>query len=101
MKRRKYTQEFRRNAAELVLDHDYTIGQACIAVETNDKSLRRWIKQLKDERKGITPTSSKALTPEQREIQQLKRKIRKLEREKEILKKAAALLMLESSNILD
>jgi len=38
------------------------------------------------------------LTPEQREIRDLKKKIKRIEEEKEILKKATALLMSDSLN---
>ena len=53
-------------------------------------------KQLKQERHGETPVGSKALTPEQRKIQELEAKIKRIEREKEIIKKATALLMSDS-----
>ncbi|WP_408057294.1 transposase [Veronia nyctiphanis] len=49
--------------------------------------LRRWVKQLEQERGGSTP-ASKALTPEQQKSQELEARINRLEREKAILKKA-------------
>ncbi len=61
-------------------------------------ALRRWIEQLNSERRGKTPVKSQALTPEQQRIQELEAKIRKIEREKEILKKATALLMSDTLN---
>lgn len=60
-------------------------------------SLESWVRQLKAERAGKAPNAS-ALTPEQREIRDLKRKIKRIEEEKEILKKATALLMSDSLN---
>jgi len=59
--------------------------------------MSKWVIQLKKERKGITPKAS-ALTPEQVEIQAPNKKIRDLEEEKDILKKATALLMSGSLN---
>jgi transposase len=50
------------------------------------------VKQLESERGGITP-KSKAMTPEQQKIQALEAKIKQIEWEKDILKKATALLM--------
>ena len=91
-----YTQEFKREAAELVLDKGYTQREAREAMGVSKSAMSHWVKQLREERDGITPESRKALTDEHQEIQQLKRKIKKLEREKEILKKASALLMLDS-----
>ncbi len=57
----------------------------------------RSVKQLEDERGGVT-LSSKALTPEQQKIQELEARINRLEREKNILKKATALLMSDEMN---
>ena len=90
--------EFKRDSASLVLDQGYTITEACKAVNVGQTAMRRWVKQLQDERGGTTPVKSKALTPEHQEIQQLKEEIRRLKREKDILKKASALLMSEAFN---
>ncbi len=65
---------------------------ACRSLGVVDSALRRWVKQLQQERDGVTP-KSKALTPEQQKIQELEARINRLEREKAILKKATALLM--------
>ncbi|MDG9671276.1 hypothetical protein ONV78_26315 [Hahella sp. CR1] len=59
-----------------------------------ENALQRWVKQLSEERDGSTP-KGKALTPEQRRIQELEARCKRLEQEKGILKKAAALLMLD------
>lgn len=90
--RRSYTAEFKLEAAILVLDQGYSIPEAARSIDVNENVLRRWVKQLKQERGGQTP-DSKALTPEQQKIQELEARINRLEREKAILKKATALLM--------
>lgn len=91
-KRRTFSPEFKLEAAQLVLNQGYTIKAACEAVGVGKSTLEYWIRQLKDEQQGNTPASS-AITPEQRKIQELEKQIRRLEMEKEILKKATALLM--------
>lgn len=53
--------------------------------------LRKWIRLYKPELQGIAPAGN-SITPEQREIQQLKVQIKRLEMEKEILKQAAVLM---------
>jgi len=88
--------EFKRDSASLVLDQGYSIREACAAVNVGETALRRWVDQLRSERGGITPVGSKALTPDQQHIQTLEATIRRIEREKEILKKATALLMSDS-----
>lgn len=52
---------------------------------------------LRDECNGITSKAT-PLTPEQLEIRELKKRIARIEEEKEILKKATALLMSDSLN---
>jgi transposase len=91
-KRRTFSPEFKLEAAQLVLNQGYTIKAACEAVGVGKSTLEYWIRQLKVERQGKTPAAS-AITPEQRKIQELEKQIRRLEMEKEILKKATALLM--------
>jgi transposase len=93
MTRRKISTEFKIESASLVLDQGYTISEACDAVGIGDTAMRRWVNQLRNERQGITPVGSKALTPDQQKIQELETKIKRIEMEKEILKKATALLM--------
>ncbi len=95
--RRSFTPEFKREAAGLVLDKGYSHIEAARSLGLVESALRRWVKQLQDERQGVTP-KSKALTPEQQKIQELEARIDRLEREKAILKKATALLMSDEFN---
>ena len=94
-KRRSFTPEFKQEAASLVLDQGYTIPQASTSLGVGESAIRRWVKQLTEEREGVTP-KGKALTPEQRRIQELEARCKRLEQEKDILKKATALLMSDS-----
>ncbi len=96
-KRPSYTTEFKQESASLVLDKHYSIPEACKAMGVGDTALRRWVKQLEAERGGVTP-KAKAITTEQQTIQALEARIKKIEWEKEILKKATALLMSDSIN---
>jgi len=92
-----FTPEFKREAASLVLDQSYSHIEAARSLGLVESALRRWVKQLQEERLGVTP-KSKALTPEQQKIQELEAKIDGLERKKTILKKATALLMSDEFN---
>ena len=96
--RRSFSPEFKRESTSLVLDQAYTIKEACEATGAGETAMRHWVKQLRSERNGLTPQGSRALTEEHQRIQALEARIRKLEREKDILKKASALLMLDSWN---
>ncbi|MAK91775.1 MAG: hypothetical protein CMI13_11135 [Oleibacter sp.] len=86
--RSKFTPEFKLEAVSLVLNKNYTVMQACAALEIGPTALRRWIKQYKQEQQGIIPEGCIALSPEQRQIQELQKRIERLELEKDILKKA-------------
>jgi transposase len=94
---KKFSPEFKRECAELVLLHKYTYGEAAKAMNVSISALKRWIYQLRDELRGKTPKSA-AITPEQIEIKELKKKLQRIEMENEILKKATALLMSDSLN---
>ncbi len=96
MSRRQFSSEFKQEAASLVLDQDYSVHDACEAMGVGETAMRRWVNQLNEERHGITPLGSKAITPDQQRIQELEAKIRRIEMEKDILKKATALLMSDS-----
>jgi len=95
-KRRSFTPDFKQESACLVLDQGYKMTEASRAVGVGESTLRRWVEQLRAERQGTTPVGSKALTAEQRRIQELEAQVQRIEREKDILKKATALLMSDS-----
>lgn len=95
--RSSFSPEFKLEAAQLVTDKGYSVKEAALAMGVSDSAMRAWVKQLKSERQGISPKAS-PLTPEQQKIRELERKIKRIEEEKEILKKATALLMSDSLN---
>lgn len=94
-KRKAFSPEFRLESAGLVVDQGYTVKAACEAMGVSKSTMENWVRQLRQERRGQTPKAS-AMTPDQRRIQQLEKQLRRVEMEKEILKKATALLMSDS-----
>ena len=95
--RRTFSAEFKLESAELVLDQNYSIKEAATAVGVGHSTMDKWVRQLRKEREGITPTQA-ALTPEHQRIKELEKKLRRVEEHNEILKKATALLMSDSLN---
>ncbi len=89
--RRGFTPEFKREAVSLIETQGYSIGQASEALSVGETALRRWVNQYRQEQGGTTP-QAKAITPEHQQIQALQARIKRLELEKEVLKKAAALM---------
>jgi len=60
-------------------------------------TMDKWVRQLRRERGGESPKAT-PMTPEQLKIRELEKRIRDIEMEKDILKKATALLMSDSLN---
>lgn len=92
-KRRQYTDEFRREAVNLVTEQGYKASEAARNLGINEGMLRRWIKK----HSGITAVESAALTADQQRIKALEKQVRQLEMEREILKKATAFFAKESN----
>ena len=96
-KKPNFSPEFRLETAQLVVDNGYTHQAAAKAMGVGYSTISKWVKQLREERKGIKPKAA-PMTSEQIEIRELKKRIERIELEKEILKKATALLMSDSLN---
>ncbi|ASV34337.1 transposase [Candidatus Hamiltonella defensa] len=61
-------------------------------------ALRDGVKRAMSEKRGQTISQGKTMTADQQRIQELEARLRKVEREKDILKKASALLMSDFYN---
>ncbi len=95
--RPNFTPEFRLECAQLVVDKGYSVIEASKAMNVGKSSLDKWVRQLKQERNGITSKAT-PLTPDQLKVRELEKRIARVEEEKETLKKATALLMSDSLN---
>lgn len=92
-----YKSEFKQEVAELVADNNYSVREAAEAMGVGKSSVDKWVRQLHKERAGEEVKAS-PITPEQRRIKALERENQQLKMEKEILKKATALLISDSMN---
>ena len=97
IKRARYSAAIKLETAQLVLDQGYTQEAAAQAMNVGKSTVSKWVTQLQAERQGLSHKAS-PMTPEQIEIQALKRELEQVKLEKEILKKATALLMSDSLN---
>lgn len=97
LKRATYSAAIKLETAQLVVDQGYTQEEAAKAMGVGKSTVSKWATQLKQERNGQSPAAS-PMTPEQIEIRELKKQIQRIELEKDILKKATALLMSDSLN---
>lgn len=99
MTRKEYTQQFREQACRLVREEGYTSARAAKSLGMCENTLRYWLRsrgpadQPREKQGGTTARGDAAAAdPKALEIQvrELQAKVRRLEMEKEILKKATA-----------
>ena len=83
--RRRFKPEFKKDAVALVTEQGYSIAKSAQAVDTSENNLRRWKKELEQEASG-----ERLNADERAELARLKREVKELRMEKEILKKASA-----------
>ena len=86
-KRKSYSKEFKRDAVSLVLEQGYSRAEAALSLQVGVNALSRWVKEYQEKDKHAFAGKGK-LTPEQAENRQLKARIKRLEMERDILKKA-------------
>jgi transposase len=87
-----YPEEFRREAIELVRLSEKPLVQIAKDLGVSDMTLRSWVKQADidaGQRAGLS-------SDEREELRQLRREVRTLRMEREILKKAAAFFAKET-----
>ena len=91
--RRTFSPDYKVAAVKLVAEQGYSVAQACSELGIGETALRRWIKQVQAEKQGYVLPGTKPLSPEQQRIRELEQRIKILEEDKEILKKATAIFM--------
>lgn len=93
--RKKYSQEFKLDAISLVLEQGYSRAEASRSLDINPNLLGRWVKEHQQD-EGQAFRGNGKLTPEQEELRKLKAQVKRLEMEKEILKKATVFFAKET-----
>ena len=84
-KRRRYTEDFKREAVALVTEQGYSVAEAARSLDVGENQIRRW-RQKFEQASAQGPLT----TTEREELERLRKEIRQLRMEKEILKKASA-----------
>lgn len=84
--RRAFTDEFKAGAIRLVLDEGKTIPQVARDLDLTQSALRTWVERARADRsKGKTGLT----TAEREELAKLRKQVRELTMERDILKEAA------------
>ena len=88
-----YPEDFRRDAVALVRSSEKSIPQLAKELGVSPQSLRNWVKQTQldagERRDGLS-------SEEREELRRLRRDVRQLEQERDILKKSRAFFAKES-----
>jgi transposase len=93
-KRRRFTPEFKAETVRLVRESGKTISQVADELDLTRSAVAQWVKQAEIDAGGGAPG---ALTTEEREeLRRLRKEVRTLKTEREILKKAAAFFAKEN-----
>ena len=93
-KRRAFTDEYRAEVVRLVETSGKSIGEIAHDMDLTESAVRNWVKAAKERSEAKTEKPRVDLETENRE---LRKQIKVLEMEREILKKAAAFFAKESS----
>ena len=94
-KRRAFSPEFKAEAVRLCKVGDRSVAQVAVDLDLTETALREWVKRV-DVNAGKGPSG--ALTSDERaELVQLRRENKRLQMEREILKKAAAFFAKENT----
>jgi transposase len=92
--RRSFTDEFKAEAVRLVLEEGKTIAAVARDLDLTETAFRRWVDQARaDKGKG---KAGDLTSSEREELNALRKKVRELGMERDILKKAAAFFAKES-----
>ncbi len=92
--RRRYSDEFKADAVSLVTEQGYSVSEAARRLGVDRSLLDRWCRK---HRQQVSSTPEQQEDDRDAEIKKLREEVRKLQVEKDILKKAAAFFAKESS----
>ena len=85
--RRRFTDDFKQQAVRLVLDEGKSVSAVARELDLVASALGNWVKQAQADR---TNGRTGLTTAEREELARLRKEVRILREEREILKKAAA-----------
>ena len=88
-KRKYYSKQFKIDAVKLVTEQGYKVSEAARNLGIHHSSLRHWKKQLETDGNQSFPGKGH-MTSDKEELYRLRKEVKKLRMEREILKKAAA-----------
>jgi transposase len=93
-KRRNFTPEYKAEVVELIRTSDKSIGEVARDLDLTETAVREWVKKAEV---AETAASADKIEDVHAELRAARKRIKELEMERAILKKAAAFFAKESS----
>lgn len=93
--RRSFSDEYKAEVVEMIRLGDQSVAQVCRNLDLSDSMVRRWIRDT--EVKKPSDGNGSAEESDADELRRLRREVKQLKMEREILKKAAAFFAKEST----
>ena len=93
--RRKYTREFKVEAVKLVTEKGYSVAEASRSLDIGETLLRSWKQAFHDQGEQAFPGNGNR-TPLEEELGRLQAENKRLQMERDILKKATAFFAKEA-----
>ncbi len=93
--RRQFTQEFKDDAVSLVIDQGYSCAEVARRLGVSDNNVNRWVREYR-QRNEIQSADGLSREQMEAELKRLRKENKRLEMERDILKKAAAFFANES-----
>lgn len=93
--RRKFDSVFKANVVRLLKDGNESVAELSKRLDLTENSVRHWVKQAGVD--AVGGASDALTTAERDELQRLRRENKRLQMEREILKKAAVFFAKENS----
>ena len=89
--RRKFTDEFKAETVKLIRESGRTVGSVAKELSLTETAVRNWVKQAE-----VSGSADTLIPDERAELRRLRKEVRELRMEKEILRKATAFFAKES-----
>ena len=93
-KRRAFSAEYKAEVVELIRKSGKSVGAVARELDLTETAVRRWVQQAEIDSSG--GPAGALTTAEREELAKLRKRVRTLEMEREILKKATAFFAKES-----
>lgn len=94
--RKQYSTEFKLEMVKLIEEQNQRVIDVAKQYDIGKSTLENWLKRYRLKLQGKPLAICHALTPEQRELERLRKENAQLRLERDILKKATALLAQDS-----